>query len=99
MRESHVQGVWLAGSWNGAGLEDQPKGVVRMAMVVFEELRQGLTVFKGDDGQEDVASEGQIEGGIGFAMAVSVLLPGAGVAFVVVAIFHGPMLAAGVGGA
>lgn len=68
-------------------------------MVVFEEVCQRLALLKGDDGQEDVASEGQIERGIGFAMAVPVFLPGAGVPFVVVAVFHGPMLADGVGGA
>jgi len=64
-----------------------------MAMVEFEEVRQRLPLLKGDDGQEDVAGEGEIERGVGFAMAVSVFLPGAGVAFVVVAVFHGPVLA------
>lgn len=68
-------------------------------MVVFKELRQRFSVLEGDDGQEDVAREGQIERGVRFAMAVPVLLPGAGVAFVMVAVFHGPMLAGGVGGA
>ena len=68
-------------------------------MVVFEELRQRLTLFERDEGQEDVAREGQIERCVGFAMAVLVLLPGTGVAFVVIAVFHRPMLAGGVGGA
>ena len=67
-------------------------------MVVFEEVCQRLPLLKGDDGQQDVAGEGEIERGVGFAMAVPVLLPGAGVAFVVVAVFHRPMLAGGVGG-
>jgi hypothetical protein len=69
-----------------------------MAMVVFEEVCQRLPLLKGDDGQEDVAGEGEIECGVGFAMAVPVFLPGAGVAFVMVAVFHGPMLAGGIGG-
>ncbi len=60
---------------------------------MFEEVGQRLAFLKGDDGQKDVAGEREIERGVGFAMAVSVFLPGAGVAFVVVAIFHGPVLA------
>ena len=66
---------------------------------MFEEMSQRLPLLKGDEGQEDVAGEGEIERGVGFAMAVPVLLPGAGVALVVVAVFHGPMLTGGVGGA
>ena len=65
-------------------------------MVVFEEVGQRLALLEGDDGQQDVAGEGEIERGVGFAMAVPVFLPGAGVAFVVVAVFHGPVLAAAV---
>ena len=68
-----------------------------MVMVVFEEVCQRLPLLKGDDGQKDVAGEGEIERGVGFAMSVPVFLPGAGVTFVVVAVFHGPMLAGGVG--
>ena len=70
-----------------------------MVMVVFEEVCQRLPLLKGDDGQEDVAGEGEIERGVGFAMAVPVFLPGAGVTLVMVAVFHGPMLAGSVGGA
>ena len=68
-------------------------------MVVFEEVCQRLPLLKGDEGQEDVAGEGEIERGVGFAMAVPIFLPGAGVTLVVVAVFHGPMLTGGVGGA
>ena len=64
-----------------------------MAVVELEEVCQRLTLLEGDEGQEDVAGECQIERGVGFAVAVSVFLPGAGVAFVVVAIFHGPVRA------
>ena len=56
-------------------------------------------MLKGDDGQEDVAGECEIKRGGGSAVAVPVLLPWAGITFVVVAIFHGPMLSGGVGGA
>jgi hypothetical protein len=62
-------------------------------MVMFEEVCQRLAFLEGDDGQEDVASEREIERGVRFAMAVSVFLPSAGVAFVVVAVFHRPVLA------
>jgi len=62
-------------------------------MVLFEKVCQRLAFLEGDEGQEDVAGERQIERGVGFAMAVAVFLPGAGVAFVVVAVFHRPVLA------
>ena len=55
-------------------------------MVEFKEVGQGLALLEGDQGQEDVAGERQIERSGGFAMAVPVFLPGAGVAFVVVAV-------------
>ena len=64
-----------------------------VAMVEFEEVGQRLAFLKGNDGQEDVSGEREIERGVGFAMAVSVFLPGAGIAFVVVAVFHRPVLA------
>ena len=63
----------------------------RVAMVMFEEMGQRLAWLEGDEGQENVAGERQIEGGVGFAMAVPVFLPGAGVALVVVAGFHRPV--------
>ena len=43
-------------------------------MVMFEEVGQGLTLLAGDQGQEDVAGERQIERGVGSAMAVPVFL-------------------------
>ena len=67
--------------------------MVRVAVVEFEEVCQWLALLEGDESQEDVAGERQFERGVGFAMAVSVFLPGAGVAFVVVAVFHGPVRA------
>jgi hypothetical protein len=81
------------------GLEDEAKGVVRVAMVMFEEVCQRLAFFERDEGQEDIAGECKIERGVGFAMAVAVFLPGAGVAFVVVAVFHRPVLANRIGSA
>ena len=65
-------------------------------MVMFEKMGQWLACLEGDEGQEDVARERQIERRVGFAMAVAVFLPGTGVAFVVVAVFHRPVLANGV---
>ena len=64
-----------------------------MAMVEFKKVRQGLPLLEGNEGQQDIAGECQIERGVGFAVAVAVFLPGAGVAFVVVAVFHRPVLA------
>jgi hypothetical protein len=66
---------------------------VRVAVVELEEVCQRLALLEGDEGQEDVAGERQIERGVGFTMAVSVFLPGAGVAFVVIAVFYGPVRA------
>ena len=58
-----------------------------VAVVEFKEVGQRLAFLEGDDGQKDVAGEREIERGVGFAMAVTVFLPSAGVAFVVVAVF------------
>ena len=71
--------------------------MVWVAMVMFKEVSQRLTFLEGDEGQEDVAGEREIERGVGFAMAVAVFLPGAGVAFAVVAVFDGPVPAGPVG--
>ena len=73
------------------------KGVVGVAMVMFKKVGQRLARLEGDHGQEDVAGEREIERGVGFAMAVAIFRPGTGVAFVVVAVFHRPVLAHRVG--
>lgn len=70
-----------------------------VAMVMFKEMSQRLTFLEGDEGQEDVAGEREIERSVGFAMAMAVFLPSTGVAFVVVAVFHGPVAAHRVCGA
>jgi hypothetical protein len=44
---------------------------VQVAVVELEEVCQRLALLEGDEGQEDVAGERQIERGVGFAMAVS----------------------------
>ena len=54
---------------------------------MLEEVSQRLASLEGDEGQKGVAGELEIERGVGFAMAVSVFLLGAGIAFVVVAVF------------
>ena len=48
--------------------------MVRVAVVELEEVCQRLALLEGDEGQEDITGERQIERGIGFAMAVSVFL-------------------------
>ena len=72
------QGDWLAGSWDGRGLEEEVKGLARVAVVDLEVVGQGFAFLEGDEGQQDVAGQRQIERGVGFEMAVSVFLPGAG---------------------
>ena len=79
------------------GFEEEAEGVGWVAMVVFKEVRQRLALFKGDQRQQDVAGQRQIERGVGFAMAVPVFLPRAGVALVMVAGFHRPVPARGRG--
>ena len=54
------------------------KGLARVAVVDLEVVGQGFAFLEGDEGQQDVAGQRQIERGVGFAMAVSVFLPGAG---------------------
>ena len=67
--------------------------MVWVAVVELEEVCQRLALLEGDEGQEDVAGEREIERGVGFAVSVAVFLPGTGVALVVVAVFHRPVLA------
>jgi len=67
------------------------KGVWRVTMVTFKEVGQRLAFLEGDQGQQDVAGQREIQRGVGFAMAVTVFLPGTGVAFVMVAVFHRPV--------
>ena len=73
------------------------KGLAWMAVVEFKKVRQGLPLLEGNEGQQHVAGQCQIERGVGFAVAVAVFLPGAGVAFVMVPVFHRPMFAHGPG--
>ena len=75
------------------------KGLAWVAVIGFKEVGQRLASRKGDPGQQDVARQRQVECGLGSAMAVPVFLPRAGVAFVVVAVFHRPVFAHGPGGA
>ena len=70
-----------------------------MAVVELEEVGQRLAGLEGHEGQKDVARQRQIERGVGFAMPVPVFLPGAGVALVMVAVFHRPVFPHGPGGA
>ena len=71
--------------------------MARVAMVSFKKVPQGLAFLEGDEGQKHIAGQRQIERGVGFAVAVAVFLPSAGVAFVVVAVFHRPVLANRIG--
>ena len=60
-------------------------------MVEFEEMRQGLAFLEGDQGQKPVSGERQIESSSGFSVKMLFLLPRAGVAFAVVAVFRRPV--------
>lgn len=47
-----------------------------MSVVKFEEMSQGLIFLEGNNGQEGVACECQIERSSGSSMAVPIFLPG-----------------------
>ncbi len=69
-----------------------------VAVVKLKEAGQGFSLFEWDDGKQSVAREGEIEGGLGSSMLVAILLPGRGVAFVVVAVLDAPVTSDGFGG-
>jgi hypothetical protein len=60
-----------------------------VAVVKFEEGGQRFSLFEGNDGRQGVAREGEVQG-VGSAMPVTILLPGRGVSFVVVAVLDAP---------
>jgi hypothetical protein len=64
-------------------------------MIKLKEVSKGLVFFKGNDGQQGVACERQIQSGVGPAMAVTVFLPRGSVALVVIAVFNAPVLTRG----
>ena len=68
-----------------------------MTVVEFKVMCQGLPLLEGDEGQQHVAGERQIECRVGFAMPVAIFLPRAGIAFVVIAVFHRPVFPNGPG--
>lgn len=76
-------------------MKDELEGFCRVAVVEFEEVGEGLALLEGDDGQQGVAGERQVERGFGPAMAVAVFLPRGCVAFVVVAVLDAPVLPGG----
>ena len=63
----------------------------RVALVAFKILGQRLAFLEGDQRQQHVARQRQIQRGVGLAVTVPVFLLGAGVAFVVVAVRHRPV--------
>jgi len=62
-------------------------------------MSQRLALLKGDDSEQGVACEREIESRVWPSMAVAVFLPSGSVAFVVVAVFDAPVLAGGSCGA
>jgi hypothetical protein len=54
------QRVWLASSWDRTGLEDEPQGEVRVAVVELEEVCPRLALLEEDERREDVAGDSQI---------------------------------------
>lgn len=90
-----AQGVWLAESWQRFSLKEKFDGLCGGAVVALEVLREGLSRLEGDQRQEPIARERQIERGLGSAVTVLILLPGARVAFPMIAIFHTPVPADG----
>lgn len=79
-------------------MKDEVEGLGRVTVVKFEKVGEGLALLEGNDGKQGIASEGQIESGLGSAMPVPVFLPDGGVAFVVVAVFDAPVFADGLCG-
>ena len=69
-----------------------------VAVVKFKEAGQGFSLFEWDDGKQGVAREGEVQCGLGSSMLVPILLPGRGVAFVVVAVLDAPVTSDGLGG-
>ena len=67
-------------------------------MIKLEEVSEGLSLLKGNNGQQGVAYESQVQSGVGSAVAMMILLPGADVAFVMIAVFDAPVLAGRLGG-
>jgi len=72
-------------------VKDEVEGSGWIAVVEFEEVGQRLSLFEGDDGEQSIACEGQIQGGFGPSVPVAIFLPGGGVALVVVAVFDAPV--------
>ena len=65
----------------------------------FEAVGQGQALLEGDEGQQRIARQGQLECRFGSAMTMGVFLPGGNVAFVMVAVLDTPVLPDGLGGA
>lgn len=68
-------------------------------MIKLKELGQWLALVEGDNCQQRIARERKIQSSIGPSMPVTIFLPGRSVAFVMIAVFDGPVLARGGGGA
>ena len=79
-------------------MKDEVECFCRVAVVKFEEVGEGLALLERNDGKQGISREGQIERGFWPAMPVAVFLPGAGIAFVVVAVLDAPVFADGLGG-
>ncbi len=79
-------------------MKDEVEGLGRVTVVKLEEVGEWLALLEGNDGKQGIASEGQIESGLGSSMPVPVFLPGRGVAFVVVAVLDAPVFAGGLCG-
>ena len=80
-------------------MEDEVEGMGPLALIKLKEAGERLTRFEGDDGKGRVAGEREVEGGVGTAMPVAILLPQRGVSLVVVAVLDAPVSADGLRGA
>ena len=79
-------------------MKDEAESLARVAVIELEEVSEGLALLKGNEGNQGIARERQIESGPGSSMAVTVFLPSGGVAFVVIAVLDTPVLADSPGG-
>ena len=80
-------------------MKQELESLARVAVVKLEVVCKRFALLEGNDGKQGVARECQVQSGIGSSMPVPILLPGGGVAFVVVAVLDAPVLAGGLGGA
>jgi hypothetical protein len=78
-------------SLDWGGVKNKLQGLGWVALVDFEPTRERLVRVKGDDCQQRIAGQREILRGVDAPVPMVVLLPKAGVAFVVIEVLHAPV--------